>query len=90
MKQIGIGVIGWGFMGRTHTFSIKTMPLHYNLDFEPRLIGICSRRLEKAEQAARGDIACTIIEVDAHISPNIVAELRALPDIISVRAINVQ
>ena len=53
MKQIGIGVIGWGFMGRTHTFSIKTMPLHYNLDFEPRLIGICSRRLEKAEQAAR-------------------------------------
>lgn len=53
MKQIGIGVIGWGFMGRTHTFAIKTMPLHYALDFAPRLVGVCSRRLEMAEQAAR-------------------------------------
>ena len=44
----------------------------------------------RLSRRARGDIACTIIEVDAHISPNIVAELRALPDIISVRAINVQ
>ena len=44
----------------------------------------------RLSRRARGDVACTIIEVDAHISPNIVAELRALPDIISVRAINVQ
>ena len=53
MTHIGIGVIGWGFMGRAHTFAIKTMPLHYALDFEPRLVGVCSRRLEKAEEAAR-------------------------------------
>ena len=53
MKEIGIGVIGWGFMGRTHTFAIKTMPLHYELDFTPRLVGVCSRRLEMAERAAR-------------------------------------
>lgn len=44
----------------------------------------------RLSRRARGDVACTIIEVDAHISPNIEAELRALPDIISVRAINVQ
>ncbi len=51
MKEIGIGVIGWGFMGRTHTFAIKTMPLHYDLDFKPRLVGVCSRRLEQAQRA---------------------------------------
>ena len=33
----------------------------------------------RLSRRARGDVACTIIEVDAHISPNIVAELRALP-----------
>ena len=44
----------------------------------------------RLSRRARGDVACTIIEVDAHISSDIVQELRAMPDIISVRAINVQ
>lgn len=44
----------------------------------------------RLSRRARGDVACTIIEVDARISPDIVAELRALPDVISVRAINIQ
>ncbi|MGN0741966.1 MAG: Gfo/Idh/MocA family protein [Candidatus Fimadaptatus sp.] len=58
MKNIGIGVIGWGFMGRAHTFAIKTMPLHYELDFMPRLVGVCSRRLEQAQRAAQEQGFC--------------------------------
>ena len=42
----------------------------------------------RLSRRARGDLACTIIEVDSPIAPDIVAQLRALPDVISVRAIN--
>lgn len=44
----------------------------------------------RLSRRARGDVACTIIEVDAHISPEIVTRLQCVPDVISVRAINVQ
>jgi L-serine dehydratase len=44
----------------------------------------------RLSRRARGDVACTIIEVDAHVSPEIVTRLQCVPDVISVRAINVQ
>lgn len=43
----------------------------------------------RLSRRARGDIACTIIEVDALIEPAIAAELQAVEDVISVRAINI-
>ena len=30
MKPLGIGVLGYGFMGRMHTFAHKTIPLYYS------------------------------------------------------------
>ena len=52
MTEIGIGVIGWGFMGRTHTFGAMNMPLFYDgLPFKARLAAVCSRRMESALQA---------------------------------------
>ena len=52
MKTIGIGIIGWGFMGRTHTLAIRSLPLFYeNADFRAKLVGVCSRTVEKAEKA---------------------------------------
>ena len=52
MKTIGIGIIGWGFMGRTHTLAIRSLPLFYeNADFRAKLEGVCSRTVEKAEKA---------------------------------------
>ena len=52
LKQIGVGVIGWGFMGRTHTLALKTIPLYYpGIDFAPRLAAVCSRDAAKAARA---------------------------------------
>ena len=44
----------------------------------------------RLSRRARGDVACTIIEADAFITPEIVERLKSVPDVISVRAINVQ
>ena len=62
MKDINIAVIGWGFMGRTHTHSLRSIPLMYkNLDFRPVLKCVCSGHLENAEAAMRemGFESCT-------------------------------
>lgn len=52
MKEIGVGIIGFGFMGKTHTYAYKTLPLFYDeLPFKVRLVGVCNRTLEKALKA---------------------------------------
>ena len=34
MKKIGIGLIGWGFMGRAHTHALRSIALFYpDIDF---------------------------------------------------------
>ena len=53
MKTIKIGIIGWGFMGRTHAHALRAMPLFYpGAGFRAEIAGICARRLEKAREAA--------------------------------------
>ena len=53
MKTIKIGIIGWGCMGRTHAHALRAMPLFYpGAGFRAEIAGICSRRLEKAREAA--------------------------------------
>ena len=52
MKEIGIAVVGWGFMGRTHTHALRAIPLMYpGVDFRARLKCVCSRREAPARQA---------------------------------------
>lgn len=52
MKTLTVGVIGWGFMGKTHTQALRSIPLFYpDAGFKIRLGGIASRRLEKAVEA---------------------------------------
>ena len=49
MKKIGIGIIGCGFMGKTHSFGAKTIPLYYdNLPFLPVLVGVCDSNIDAA------------------------------------------
>lgn len=49
-KNINIAVIGTGFMGRTHSYSVANLPFFYeNLPFKPVLHTICSRDKEHGE-----------------------------------------
>lgn len=53
MDTIGVGIIGWGFMGQTHTHALRSIPLFYpNIGWKPELRSVCSRRLDKAREAA--------------------------------------
>lgn len=52
MKEIGVGILGYGFMGKAHTYGYRTLPLYYeNLPFKVRLVGVCNRTFSKAEKA---------------------------------------
>ena len=54
MRTIGVGIIGWGFMGKTHAQALRSLPLFYpNAGFEVALRCVCARHLENAEAAAR-------------------------------------
>ncbi|MBQ9970901.1 MAG: Gfo/Idh/MocA family oxidoreductase [Elusimicrobiaceae bacterium] len=48
MKTLNVAVIGFGFMGKTHTYGYKTIPLYYEPDFNIRLAAVCSGRYENA------------------------------------------
>jgi len=51
VKTYGVGIIGAGFMGKTHTYNYVNMPLFYDgLPFKINLVGIASRTLERAER----------------------------------------
>ncbi len=50
-KTFGVGIIGAGFMGKTHTYGYVNLPLFYdNIPFRIKLVGICNRTLSKAEK----------------------------------------
>jgi len=53
MKTLNAAIIGFGFMGRTHTYGYKTIPLYYkDLPYKINLAAICSGTYEKAVKAA--------------------------------------
>lgn len=66
MKEYGVGIAGFGFMGKTHTYAYRTIPFFYdNLPFKTRLIGVCSRREEtvlKAKEAYGFELATTDLD----------------------------
>jgi predicted dehydrogenase len=54
MKEIGVGIIGYGFIGKAHAYAYRTVPFHY--DPPPaatRLVGVATSRPETAEAARR-------------------------------------
>lgn len=52
MKELHVGVIGFGFMGRTHTLGYLSLPLYYrNLPFRVRLEGVCTAHAATAQAA---------------------------------------
>ncbi len=53
-KQIRIGLLGFGSMGRTHTWAVQNLPFFYgDLPFEALTAGVCTTSLEKSQAVAR-------------------------------------
>jgi predicted dehydrogenase len=41
--ELGVGIIGFGFMGRTHTYGLINIPLHYSpLPFRIKHVSVCT------------------------------------------------
>ena len=50
--ELRIGMIGYGFMGRTHSNAFLTAPKFFDLPREPRLAVLCARDRGRAEAFA--------------------------------------
>ena len=54
IPEIGVGMLGYAFMGKAHTNAYKKIPyMMYPPPAVPRLIGICGRNKEAVAEAAR-------------------------------------
>lgn len=51
-KTLNIGMVGYGFMGRTHSNAFAQAPHFFALDYRPVLKTICARNAEKAQAFA--------------------------------------
>ncbi|MCX6029341.1 MAG: Gfo/Idh/MocA family oxidoreductase [Chloroflexi bacterium] len=52
--EVGIGMLGYAFMGKAHTNAYKKIPyMMYPPPAIPRLVAICGRNVEAAQEAAR-------------------------------------
>ncbi len=51
-KKLNIGLVGYGFMGRTHSNGYRRVPNFFNLDYEPVLKAVCARSVDKLKPFA--------------------------------------
>lgn len=47
-----IGMLGFGSMGKTHTYCIKNLPFFFNTDISPEIAYVCTRNIENARLAS--------------------------------------
>lgn len=52
-RNLSIGLVGCGFMGRTHTNAFLQAPRFFDLPYQPLLRAVCARTAETAAQFAR-------------------------------------
>ncbi len=54
MKSFGIGMVGYGFIGRVHTISYLNLPFFYKpFDVKLKMVGVCSYPIKDAEEGIR-------------------------------------
>ncbi|HPO71947.1 MAG TPA: Gfo/Idh/MocA family oxidoreductase [Armatimonadota bacterium] len=52
METLGVGIIGFGFIGKAHTYGYLNMPLYYDpVPVRTRLVGVATSREETARKA---------------------------------------
>src|SRR5579884_1887042 len=52
MKKLNIGMVGYGFMGRTHSNAFRQVARFFDVPYEPVLKTICARNAERARAFA--------------------------------------
>lgn len=52
LREIGIGVLGYGMMGIAHSHGYQAVSMLYNAPIVPKLVAICGRTEDKVRQAA--------------------------------------
>src|SRR5579862_4051290 len=53
MKKLNVGLVGYGFMGRTHSNAFRKVNNFFDLQYEPVLKTICARDGDKAAAFAK-------------------------------------
>jgi len=54
VKDFGVGIIGFGFIGKVHAFAYHTLPFFYAPPpAKIRLVAVCTSRPETAEAARK-------------------------------------
>ena len=54
MSELGVGIIGFGFIGKVHAYGYQNMPLFYDPPpLATRLVGVATSRAETARAAAK-------------------------------------
>ena len=51
-QKLRIGMVGYGFMGRTHSNAFLTAPRFFDLPYQPDLTAICARNADRAKAFA--------------------------------------
>ena len=51
-KKLNIGVVGYGFMGRTHSNAFSKVANFFDLPYQPVLKTICARNADRAKSFA--------------------------------------
>lgn len=73
-KTLRIGMLGFGAMGRTHTWAVQNLPFFYGaLPFSAKVVGVCTTSQQKSERVAAefGMQIATASEDDLINSPDI-------------------
>jgi myo-inositol 2-dehydrogenase/D-chiro-inositol 1-dehydrogenase len=52
MKNLNIGLVGYGFMGRTHSNAFLQAPRYFDLPYQPVLKAVAARNKERVEKFA--------------------------------------
>jgi predicted dehydrogenase len=66
MRKFGIGMVGYGGIGRVHALAYRAIPFFYGLPAETiKIVGVATSKAESAEKAAR-EIGCEVWTGDFH------------------------
>src|SRR5438552_13608548 len=51
-KNLNVGLVGYGFMGRTHSNAFRQAPRFFDVPYEPVLKAVCARNAERVKAFA--------------------------------------